>query len=239
MSVTGASLPRPGGEIKRQIQLPLSKAFEISLKSIKIRLARSVITAFGILLGIAFFASVKMAGVFTDIQKQIITEKKQAIAAGMKPTPEDLKMIAAAESSKEEALADANRLQWLSGMALLVCTVGITNAMLMSVTERYKEIGTMKCLGALDSFIVKLFFIEACLMGLIASAAGFVVGWLVVSLFHLGDGLSAFGSMYWISSLRLFGMSIGIGTLLTFLATIAPAYRAAKMPAAAALRVEI
>ena len=42
---------------------------------------------------------------------------------------------------------DLNRQIWLVIMALLVCTVGITNAMLMSVAERFREIGTMKCLG--------------------------------------------------------------------------------------------
>ena len=46
-------------------------------------------------------------------------------------------------------------------MSLLVCTVGITNSMLMAVTERFKEIGTMKCLGALDSFVVVLFMLES------------------------------------------------------------------------------
>ncbi len=52
------------------------------------------------------------------------------------------------------------RMIWLVVMSLLVCTVGITNSMLMAVTERFKEIGTMKCLGALDSFVVLLFLLE-------------------------------------------------------------------------------
>ena len=39
---------------------------------------------------------------------------------------------------------------WLVAIALVVSVVGITNAMLISVQERVKEIGTMKCLGALD-----------------------------------------------------------------------------------------
>ena len=49
-------------KIQRQISLPFSKAWEISLKSIKIRLARSIITASGIFLGIAFYSAVKAAG---------------------------------------------------------------------------------------------------------------------------------------------------------------------------------
>ena len=53
--------------------------------------------------------------------------------------------------------------------------VGIINAMLMSVTERIREIGTMKCLGALDAFILKIYFIEAALQGLIGTAMG--TGW--------------------------------------------------------------
>ena len=48
---------------------------------------------------------------------------------------------------------------------MLVAFVGVLNAMLMSVTERFREIGTMKCLGALNSFIVKLFLIESLFQG--------------------------------------------------------------------------
>src|SRR5579864_6957994 len=136
-----------------QIQLPLSKAWQISLKSIKIRLGRSIITAGGILLGIAFYSSVRSSGLF--------------LATG-KPD-----------------MAAIHRQQWLAIMALLVCFVGIMNSMLMSVTERFREIGTMKCLGALDRFIVTLFFIEAALMGVIASFVGWLLGWLVIAIIHL------------------------------------------------------
>src|SRR5205823_7528703 len=77
-----------------------------------------------------------------------------------------------------EAEINSAKLQtrWLLALALLVAFVGILNSMLMSVTERFKEIGTMKCLGALDSFIVKLFLIEACLLGVTASLIGYVIG---------------------------------------------------------------
>jgi putative ABC transport system permease protein len=112
--------------------------------------------------------------------------------------------------------------------------------MLMAVAERFREIGTMKCLGALDSFIVKLFFIEAGLMGIVASLVGFVVGWGLVSLinlFRLGGAIfTAVSPLAWGVLLM---QAMGIGVVLTVIATILPAYRAAKMPPAAALRVEV
>ena len=39
-------------------------------------------------------------------------------------------------------------------LCLLVCAAGVMNTMLMSVSQRYREIGTIKCLGALDSFVL-------------------------------------------------------------------------------------
>ena len=230
-----------GTEIRKQIQLPFSKAFQIALNSIRIRFWRSMITAGGIFLGIAFFTSVRMSAEFADIQAHVIQQKKLLVEQGkLAATPEITQQIQSANATKEEETAAKNRLQWLSIMGLLVCTVGITNAMLMSVTERYKEIGTMKCLGALDSLVVKLFFIESCLLGFIASVIGFLIGWLFISIVNLfTSGLEVFGVPYWKASLLLAFTSAGVGTLLTLLATIAPAIRAAQMPPAAALRVEV
>ena len=48
--------------------------------------------------------------------------------------------------------------------------------MLMSVTERFREIGTMKCLGALDGFIVKLFLIESLFQGMAGTVMGVLLG---------------------------------------------------------------
>lgn len=245
MSVKSSNTPLSHADIRRQIKLPFSKAFEISLKSIKIRFARSIITAAGIFLGIAFFTSVRMAAEFQTIQDGILTEKQAMVKAGIKLNEHDQMLVQSATDANSEAgrlekKSGKDRLNWLSIMALIVCTVGITNAMLMSVTERYKEIGTMKCLGALDSFIVKLFFIESCLIGFISSLIGFMIGWVVLSLMHLiSDGTEAFGLLYWAASFKLLIISVTVGTILTYLATIAPAIRAAQMPPAAALRVEI
>jgi ABC-type lipoprotein release transport system permease subunit len=98
----------------------------------------------------------------------------------------------------------------------------------------------MKCLGALDSFVVKLFFIEAALMGLVASFLGWLVGWLIICFIHIfTDGLHAFGLSFWKLSVEELFLSTGIGLVITLVAAIPPAVRAAKMPPAMALRSEI
>lgn len=198
------------GQVQKQIQLPWSKALEISLKSIKIRLQRSLITAGGIFLGIAFYSSVKTSALFP------------------------------VSGTDAEAIAAANRQQWLAVMALLVCFVGIMNSMLMSVTERFKEIGTMKCLGAMNSFVVKLFFIEAMLMGMLASFLGWFVGWLIIVVVRMiTDGPKVFVAAFWSGTLVQMLITVGIGALITLFAAIPPAVRAAQMPPAVALRAEV
>lgn len=127
------------------------------------------------------------------------------------------------------------QLQWLIGTSLIMCLVGVTNSMLMSVTERFREIGTIKCLGASDSFIVKVFFLEAVLLGTFGSGLGSVVGTSLMSLVvRMGGGGVSFGQAL---TIILEGTMLGI--TMTVTAAIAPAIQAAKMPAAAALRVEI
>jgi ABC-type antimicrobial peptide transport system permease subunit len=125
---------------------------------------------------------------------------------------------------------ESQRLQWLAATSLLMCLVGVTNSMLMSVTERYREIGTIKCLGASDGFIVKVFFLESLLLGALGSLAGAVVGSLTMAFvegFKLGP------------LLQVIALGTDIGLTMTVIAAIAPAVQAAKMAPAAALRVEV
>jgi ABC-type antimicrobial peptide transport system permease subunit len=136
----------------------------------------------------------------------------------------------------------AERLQqrWVVSLALLVAFVGILNAMLMSVTERFREIGTMKCLGALDGFIVKLFLIESLFQGLAGTLAGIAVG-LALSL---GAMTLSYGSAAWkhVSPAQVAwgaALCLAIGTGLTVLAAVYPAWRAARMQPIEAMRVEM
>jgi ABC-type antimicrobial peptide transport system permease subunit len=129
---------------------------------------------------------------------------------------------------------------WLVTMALLVCGIGITNSMLMSVTERFQEIGTMKCLGALDSFVVRLFLIEAAVIGFLGSFVGLLVGFIfVLAYYAITAGLSVVAKVDWPRLLLYMLGALLIGAVLSLMAAIPPAMRASHMPPAAALRSEI
>lgn len=128
---------------------------------------------------------------------------------------------------------------WLVLLALLVCFVGIVNAMLMSVSERFREIGTMKCLGALDSFIVKLFLLESSFQGLAGTALGIVIGF-VLSLLRASFRYGSYTYQYFPGTdiLISIGLSIVAGVVLSVLAAVYPAHTAAKMEPVEAMRVE-
>jgi len=138
-------------------------------------------------------------------------------------------------SAPKATTQSPEQMSWLVGTSLVMCLVGVTNSMLMSVTERYREIGTIKCLGASDSFIVKVFFFEAILLGLIGSLVGALLGTSLMSLLMKMTGnpptLSA--------GLMVTGLGTAVGLLMTVTAAVAPAIQASRMPAAAALRMDI
>ncbi len=130
---------------------------------------------------------------------------------------------------------------WIGVISLLVTVIGIANAMLMSVTERFREIGTMKCLGALSSFVTQMFVLEASLMGLVGGIIGAISGALfaiVIYMFTYGAGL-VFGSLPLLSVLSFAGCSVIAGVVLSVIAALYPARVAASMVPATALRSTI
>jgi len=135
----------------------------------------------------------------------------------------------------KEGSQSPEQMQWLIGTSLVMCLVGVTNSMLMSVTERYREIGTIKCLGASDTFIVKVFFFEAVLLGFIGSLSGAAIGTTLMAIVMTVSG----DAPKFVPTLQVVGIGTVVGMVMTVLAAIAPAVQAAKMPAAAALRVDI
>jgi putative ABC transport system permease protein len=120
-----------------------------------------------------------------------------------------------------------------------VCVVGIVNAQLMAVTERFREIGTMKCLGALDRFILRLFFLEAGLQGVIGAAVGalFGCGCALLSAW-LRYGSTAIWQLSWTGVLSSLVFALVVGCLLSIVGVFYPALVAARMQPVEAMRVE-
>ena len=210
------------GAIGQQIELPFSESIRISYQSLMLRFGRSIITTAGITLGIAFL-------VFVVISNEIATS---TVGGGASEQLMDL--------GEEQETGISTKDKWLIIMSLIVCVVGITNSMLMSVTERYREIGTMKCLGALDHFVVILFLLESGFQGFAGALAGALIGLVASLLMGLANfGLDIFMDFPLLSVLLwILGASV-LGMLLAVVGAAFPAWRAAKLPPAEAMRTEV
>lgn len=208
----------PNPAIQKQVQLPLSRAIEIALRSLRVRLGRSILTLVTIIMAIAFL---------TNVWTTRHVESTLAAAGSL-------------AASQGTAAAGTGRTVWLLSLSLLVCLVGISNAMLMSVMERFREIGTMKCLGALDSFILKLFFLESLFLGAAGSIAGALLGQgLTLLLLWRRFGGIALSTLPWNAVWAIAGASILIGLAITAAAAMYPAWKAARMDPIAAMRMEV
>jgi len=151
------------------------------------------------------------------------------------------RMESAIESSagKKVWLGFSSRVLWLTAVSMLVCAVGIANAMLMSVTERFVEIATMKCLGATDGFIMTNFIFESGFQGLAGGVVGAVIGLLLGLLrSSLNYGLQAWMNLPFGALASAMGISIVAGVTLSVIAAVYPARVAAKLAPMEAMRVE-
>ncbi len=234
MAKEAVMLDQDWGKVQRQIVLPWGEAFRIAIRNVLLRLGRAMITAAGVILGIAFLMSVWTSKVATDGIEAFAKDSSRAVAT----SGEDNAL--GQEEAREEEQSRQARMTWLVVMSLLVCGVGITNSMLMSVTERFREIGTMKCLGAVDEFIVRLFLIESAVLGTLGSILGALIGHGVMLLvFVIKEGSSVPAMMDWNAMVRYMLIGIGLGTVLSLIAAVLPAMRAAKLPPAVALATEV
>jgi putative ABC transport system permease protein len=123
------------------------------------------------------------------------------------------------------------------GSALLALVVGglsVVNTMLMSVTERYREIGLKKAVGAKTRHILREFLAESVVIGLIGGSIGLGIAWVITTV--INANLSAQNLELFLLSptlaLTAIGFSVGLGAI----SGVIPALRAARLDPVMALR---
>jgi putative ABC transport system permease protein len=129
------------------------------------------------------------------------------------------------------------------GLALTVATLGIVNTLVMAILERRREIGVLKALGAADSDVRQLFFVEAGIMGFLGGILGVGFGWLLGRAITFGvnvylkrqnlNPIELTSVPWWLVTVALV-----LGVVVSLLAGLYPASRAAKLNPVDALRYE-
>ncbi len=200
---------------------------KIAFNSLRVRFFRSLITTVTLSLAIAFVAYTWsgyeiLNGVWSsgdqDLQRSILSRGYEQIDGRFGSSPKD---------------------RWLAILSLLVAVVGIVNAQLMAVTERFREIGTFKCLGALNSFVVRIFVLEAVYQGFFGGLAGSLTGICVATLsLAFKVGWPVFSNWPLLGMLITLGWASMLSVLLSLLGVIYPALIAARMQPAVALGSE-
>jgi putative ABC transport system permease protein len=193
-------------------KFPLREAIKISVENITKRVSRSLITSFGIILGLAFLTALMT---MTTILNYI----------------------------EQESSTIAEYTWWLAGISMIVALVGITNSMLMAVTERTQEIGVYKTLGGTFNHILKMFLIESFILGVIGGFLGALLGIVAGSLiyilrFGLEEVLKALLDDLSFIPIAV-ALAVILGTVSSILASFYPIWRGAKLDPAEALRYEV
>jgi ABC-type lipoprotein release transport system permease subunit len=185
-----------------------------SARSVRIRLGRMFIVLMGISSAIAFVVVLLALG-----------KLMEAISL---------------QSRGAADVASEMRVWWIV-VALLIGVTGITNAILMSVTERIKEIGTIRCLGAMSIHIIQIFLFEAMFLGLVGGVLGGIMGLTITGLYALvAYGWKLVAGAYTPAMIgEQMVIAVGLSMVLCVVSAIYPVLVAARLQPADAMRYEV
>jgi lipoprotein-releasing system permease protein len=120
----------------------------------------------------------------------------------------------------------------ISFFVALSVALGIASVLAISVTQRTREIGILRAMGARRAQMLRVFLIQGALLGLSGSFAGAGVGWVMVWVFNeYGPGLFDIRP-----SVTIVPIAVTVATIAGVLAAIAPAWRASRLDPVAAIR---
>ncbi len=169
-----------------------------------------------------------------QVQKDVtaLLRKRHRLAAGAENDFEIRNMAEIRESANQVTGTFKNLLGGIAAISLLVGGIGIMNIMLVTVTERTREIGIRKAIGATEANILVQFLAEAVIIsglgGLIGLGLGVALAWVVPRFIPLPS------LVQWSSSVLALTVSAGVGIFFGFY----PAWRAARLDPIEALRYE-
>ena len=128
-------------------------------------------------------------------------------------------------------------------LALAVASIGIVNTLVMAILERRREIGIMKAIGASDIDVKRLFFAEAGAMGILGGFVGVALGWTIGHVINFGTNIylkrqSLPPESFWSVPWWLVGAAIVFAFVVSLVAGLYPAGRAARLDPVQALRYE-
>lgn len=214
-----------------RVVLPWKQTLAMSWANVRRRTGRSVLTLLCLSIVVAFLMS-------TLSYQEIVKRLMQSDEVHTQAVLERAGVISHDEHAVRRQVEQGF---WLMAISGLLCLAGITNTILMSVFERFREIGTLKCLGARNRFVVRLFMVESVLVGFAGSLTGALIGY-VLALFQAGTVLE-FRLLTWSDSagtlIQWLPVCLVGGVVLTVLAAIYPTYVAARMKPVDAMRLEM
>jgi putative ABC transport system permease protein len=158
--------------------------------------------------------------------------------AGLSANDPDHFELVSAEKTKAQFDKVLDSVTWVAagvvGISLLVGGIGVMNIMLVSVTERTKEIGIVKALGATPQFILLQFLVEAIVLSLFGGLIGLILGYGFAALMSLmmpgmPDALVPLWSVM---------LAIGFTSFIGIVFGLAPAIKASRLNPIDALRFE-
>lgn len=175
-------------------------------------------------------------GVVDDVKGEAVTYFEEESDAGQLKGEEQEIAVQTVDDAIDQVTDIVDQLTvfigGIAGISLVVGSIGIANIMIVSVTERTREIGVMKAVGARKRDVIQLFLVEAIILGAIGALLGVLVG---LGFGYLGVSLVGWPMAVptdWILIAVFIGITVGV------LSGLYPAWRGARVDPIEALRHE-